>query len=301
MQRTLPVRIPSGKSFTLIPILADTIKLRQKWQQPKPKREPFTWEIFEAFHKAVLKATKHDKSAYLDSTAACFDWLCLGCFTGSRAGEYAQTVAPKGQYSKVPASMAAGKWQNTPIAFMLADFTLYDKYHRKIHISLAILTSGAQVCEVHISFRFDKGKLNFQIRKFRRTGSFLCPVEAVLSILLRAHILQVPAHEPLGVYRCDKKGNYTYLRSTDIITTVRKICVLAYPDKNHYLRVNITSLVAHSNRVTAAMALRAMGKSIEEIAFRIRWAKESVEYYLRECSFTIDDLTACAIHGAMVL
>ena len=197
--------------------------------------------------------------------------------------------------------MAAGKWQNTPIPFMLADFTLYDKYHRKIHISLAILTSGAQVCEVHISFRFDKGKLNFQIRKFRGTGSFLCLVEAVLSILLRAHILQVPSHEPLGVYRCDAKGNDTYLRSADIITTVRKICIIAYPDENHYLRVNITSLVAHSNRVTDAMALPAMGKSIEEIAFHIRWAKKSVEYYLSECGFTINDLTACAIQGAMVL
>lgn len=48
---------------------------------------------------------------------------------------------------------------------------------------------------------------------------------------------------------------------------MRQAVVEAYPDPNHYLRLNIKRIDAHSNRVTAAVALSNAGMSIDDIAF----------------------------------
>jgi DNA-binding NarL/FixJ family response regulator len=79
---------------------------------------------------------------------------------------------------------------------------------------------------------------------------------------------------------------------------MRAACEAAYPDPTHYLRIHIKRLVSHSNRVTAAVALRAAGLSIEDIAYRLRWKAASVETYLRECYQSIGDVTQKAITGA---
>ena len=129
----------------------------------------------------------------------------------------------------------------------------------------------------------------------------MCPVEAGLSILRRALILKVSDKEPLGVYRKGDRGRYTYLRSSEIIDVVREACRRAYPDKKHFLRVHIDRLVAHSNRVTAAVALKLQGWSEEEIVDRIRWTVASVKHYLRESSHLIGTMTASAIAGAQLL
>jgi hypothetical protein len=72
-----------------------------------------------------------------------------------------------------------------------------------------------------------------------------------------------------------------------------------YPDPNHYLRVNITRIASHSNRITAAMALARQKFSVDAIAFRHRWQPQSVQHYLRECVSDLDDFTAATIAGAM--
>lgn len=79
---------------------------------------------------------------------------------------------------------------------------------------------------------------------------------------------------------------------------MRTACKAAYPDATHYMRLNINRLVSHSNRVTAAVALRAAGISIDDIAYRLRWKAASVETYLRECYQAIGDITLKAIPGA---
>ena len=82
---------------------------------------------------------------------------------------------------------------------------------------------------------------------------------------------------------------------------MRDACRKAYPDPKHFLRINITRLVAHSNRVTAAVALFVQGWTIERIADRLRWTPASVKHYLRESSHAIGDMTTSAIKGVMVL
>jgi hypothetical protein len=61
-------------------------------------------------------------------------------------------------------------------------------------------------------------------------------------------------------------------------------CIWAYPNPQHYMRIHIASVVAHSDHITAAVSLKLGGAySNEEIAFRLRWHVSSVLTYLREC------------------
>ena len=90
------------------------------------------------------------------------------------------------------------------------------------------------------------------------------------SILRRASTLKVPAGNPVGAFRNHPSGSFTYLQSADIIKVMRMSVDFAYPDPNHYYRLNRAAIVTHSNRVTAAVALYANGRPIPEIAFRLR-------------------------------
>ena len=219
-----PIREISGKTTKLLSIYGDTISLCQKWSEPKSKRAGYTWRIFLALREMKKEATQDDITCYLDLYPTAFDWLRLGCFTGSRAGEYAQTVAKKGEFSKVPDDAASGQWAGYAIAFIKGDFTLLTEGMVVLPNTLATLDEPDQIFETHVRFRFDKGKENFAIRKFRRTRSFMCPVKAILSILRRALILNVSDMEPVGVYRTGTRGRYTYLRSSEIIKIVREAC-----------------------------------------------------------------------------
>jgi DNA-binding NarL/FixJ family response regulator len=88
-------------------------------------------------------------------------------------------------------------------------------------------------------------------------------------------------------------GASIFLEGKDIQYVMHTAYKAAYPDATHYMHIkNITRLVSHSNRVTAAVALHAAGLSIEYIAYRLRWKAASVETYLRECYHkSIGDVT----------
>ena len=128
---------------------------------------------------------------------------------------------------------------------------------------------------LHVRFRFDKSKNNFTIRKFKRLpGMVVCPVKRALSILQRADILGVPQDYPIGAHRPirGKQQAFALLNGEDVKTVMQQACVLAYPDSNHYLRLNIDLIMAHSNRIAAAVALLNAGASIPVIAYRLRWS-----------------------------
>ena len=291
------------KKEELISSLKDLIDQRSNWQQPRAKREPYTFLMFQALADFIEKETASNPAACLDLFAAVYDWVRLGIFTGSRVGEYAQSTAPKGQYSRVPQSLAAGPWAGKPIAFIAADFEFFTAQHTLIpHTPEHLFLCPDNAFELHITFRFDKSPRNFVKKKYRRGAGIFCPIDAAISIIARAHLLKVPAHEPIGVIRdpTTKKG-YTYLRSCQIIKVMRKACVWAYPDENHYMRINVDRIDSHSNRVTAALALRAMGVDIPSIAARLRWKPESVDHYLRECDSMIQQFTHTAYSGAFLL
>lgn len=284
----------SGPTPKLVPLLHDTIQLRQKWQQPREKRLPYTLPMFQILYEQVTSALRCDPLSFLDLQAAVFDWVRLGIFTGCRASEYAQTKAKKGEFSKVPNTAHAGSWAGTPIAFMASDFAFYDDSMHLLTHHQAI-NNPSIIYEFHLRYRFDKSSANFTIKKYSRGVDYLCPIDAAVTILARAYFLDIGELCPVGIYR--HANGYTYIRSDDVIRVMRQACIDAYPDPRHYLRVHIRSIVSHSNRVTAAVVLRSMGLDIHAIAFRLRWQPDSVQHYIRECNHTVEEVTRTAFKG----
>lgn len=153
---------------------------------------------------------------------------------------------------------------------------------------------------LHLRFRYDKSPRNFSVRRFGRSGhKWLCPVLAAISIIRRALRLEVDPNHPVGVFRKDSSGEYTFLQSSgDIIPLLHQAIRDSFPEDHYYVQ-NIHWFTAHSFRVTAALALYNVGWTREEIAFRLCWVPQSVEHYIHECASRIDHLTIQALKGAL--
>ena len=82
---------------------------------------------------------------------------------------------------------------------------------------------------------------------------------------------------------------------------LKRICIAAYPDSSHYMRLHIGCLMSHSLRVTACIALAAAGISHEENAFRLRWSVPSVQFYLRDSEADVGRFTTAAVKGALTI
>jgi hypothetical protein len=184
------------------------------------------------------------------------------------------------------------------LAFIADDFVFYSNSQHIIpHSDVSACHASAQIRTVHIRFRYDKSKENFLIRKFQVLDHpIFNPVDAIVSIFRRAQYLRVPMNEPLGVFRA-QSSSYQFIKDTTVCKVMRHACCLAYPDPAHQLRVNIRRLVAHSNRVTAAVCLQQGGATTDEIAYRLRWQPASVPTYLRECYSAIGDMLQKALLG----
>ena len=211
-----------------------------------------------------------DPIRLLDRVPAIYDWTRLGVFTGSRLGEYGQSKPRTGElFATVPQNPDAGEWAGTPLAFIREDFTYYDAgRHLLPRSDLQQLRQHAE--EVHVRFRYDKSTTNFAIRKYRRMRhTFMCAVDSSISILERANSLAIPASFPIGAYRSKTSGDYKFIRGDDVSKVMRYTCTIAYPDIRHYMRQHIDCIMAHSNRVTACLALHQAGVSEEEIAHRL--------------------------------
>jgi hypothetical protein len=239
----------------------------------------------------------------LDRISALYDWICLGIFAGLRLGEFGQSVLPTGSkadaYDPLPSDNPniPQRWQGTPKAFVLDDFTFFDV--RLTLIPHATLLENPEAAEfVHIRWRYDKGKFNFTTKKYQRQhGTLVCPVKRAASIVFRALVLQLPAlTAPIGVFVGNNAQRYT-IRGHHIRDFIQESCVRAYPNPQHYLRTHINELQAHSLRITACVALDNAGVPHETIAFRLRWNSDAVKGYLRDCYRHIGDLTAKSVSG----
>jgi hypothetical protein len=288
------------KQPALHPFLREQLTQRSNWKKSRDKIEPFTAPMFASLHH-LIQASKDPTSTFVSPLAAIFDWTRLGVFTGSRLGEYGQSRRPKHtRFNTVPSSVDAGVWAGRAIAFLAEDFTFYTPAMLVINqANVSLFHASASIAEVHIRFRFDKSKENFTIRKFRSSGHpYLDPIDACVSIFRRAQYLRVPSDEPLGVYSSNP-SSYSFIADTVVKRVMQQACRLAYPDPAHEMRVKIHRIVAHSNRVTAAVCLQQGGASIDEIAFRLRWQPGSVPTYLRECYQGVGEILQKAIVGIL--
>jgi hypothetical protein len=291
----------SYKRIFLHPYLHEKIMQRTIWSKPDQLKEPFTYRMLAEHAKVLYTKSSEYRYSFLGLDYVVWDWLRLGVFTGSRLAEYAQSNLRASQrYQTIPMSGDSGEWAGMALAFIAADFTFFDLSNCSIQPE-DILGAYKQkrIQMVHIRFRFDKSATNFSIRKFTATtDSILDPVAAAVSIIRRAKMLRVPLHEPIGVYTKDATAVPSFLRDYHITPILRQMCVRAYPQPNHYLRIHIHRLVPHSNRVTAAVCLKMGGAPDEEIAFRLRWKVASVPTYLRECFQEVGSIMLSTLQGA---
>lgn len=282
------------------PFIEEVVAQRRAWDRPRSKKEAITMDMFDNAQQHIIDMLRNNRAAFLSRPAAVHDFACLCAFTGSRAGEYAQTKAKRGIYNRIPFSADAGEWAGMPLAFIRADFTFWSENGTELN-KADLPSLRKQANEVYIRFRYDKSLNNFTIRKFKRTGHrFLCPVLACCNTIFRADLLTVPPLEPVGVFRPQKrqKEGYTFLTNNDVTDELRYTCLRTYPDKTHYMNINHKCVMAHSGRVTAAVALYTAGQSYETIAFRLRWSVQSVTHYIREQCQHIGDLCQAVLTGA---
>jgi hypothetical protein len=291
----------SHKRIFLHPYLHEKINQRSIWSKPEQLKEPFTYRMLQV-HATMLSATASGhQTSFTGLEYVVWDWLRLGVFTGSRLAEYAQSNLRASQrFQTIPNTLDSGKWAGMALAFLAEDFTFFDFQHCCVpHADIVHEYKQKRIQMVHIRFRFDKSKTNFSIRKFMVTNDMILnPVDAAVSIIRRAQLLKVPPKEPLGVYSPEDSKQYRFLRDYHITPILRRMCVRAYPDPSHYLRLHIHRLVPHSNRVTAAVCLKMGGAADEEIAFRLRWNVASVPTYLRECFQEVGTIMLSTLQGA---
>jgi hypothetical protein len=281
------------------PYIREQLAQRAAWSQPKKKKEPYTLDMF-LLLADFLHSSRDATVAFLTVEHAVFDWTRLGLFTGSRVSEYAQTRLKAGiRYNTIPQTPDAGMWAGQPLAFVRADFTFYSDSHEIVPLSDIVQYHRLQqIVAVHIRFRFDKSPTNFSVRKFQTTKDpILDPVAAAVSCIHRTDLLNFKEWELIGVYYSSRQGA-RFLRDYNVSKVMRQACMWAYPNPLHYMRVNIQSIVPHSNRITAAVSLKLGGASDEEIAFRLRWHVSSVSTYLRECFQQVGTLIQQTLAGA---
>jgi hypothetical protein len=250
-------------------------------------------------------AAIYGKQAFVGKLHALWDWQCLALFTGSRISEYGQSKGTADKpWDTVPNTTDAGEWAGMPLAFVESDVTFYDISERIVdHAKCDKRHCHATIHSVHLRFRYDKSKENFTIKTYRRQpqSPIICPVQALINICRRAHQLQIPFSEPIGQFRDVGTPHHQWrqcLKSKDVVWNLRSACILAYADESHYCRINCNRLVTHSNRVTAAVCLMIGGMSLDDIALRLRWKRDSVPTYLREHVAFIDRTMQGAIAGA---
>jgi len=293
-----------SKGKTWHPLLAEVLAQRRNWGAPKPRKEPVTSLMFEAMFALSQQIIQEDPSASLDEFCALTDWCLLGTHTGSRLGEYGQSTGGclvPSIFARVPDVPDAGEWAGSPLAFINTDFVFYDKDRVLIPQATLLGRHPPTPMEFHTRFRYDKSTTNHTWRRYcALPGNFFCPVTKGLSIVRRAAALGVPPGFPLGAYR-SPAGSFRYINGSRMSLFLKRICVVAYPDPDHYMRKHIDCLVSHSMRVTACVALDAAGMTHEEIAFRLRWSIASVRFYLRDSVADIGRFTKAAVLGALAL
>ena len=157
-----------------------------------------------------------------------------------------------------------------------------------------------QVRFLQVRFRFDKAGRNFSVRKFSVTNDphLKC---AAIHILHCADLLKVPLNKPICAFLPEKSAcSFKFLTQEQVTKVLHAAVVAAYPDKNHYLCLNLHCIISNSHRVTAAVGLHLAGCPREEIAWRLWWGDvQSVPVYLHNCFQDIGKQVKLTLTGAL--
>lgn len=101
------------------PAIAQRLAFYRKWDAVRPKREPYTMEMFDTFRLQVEKAEKiGGESAFLTIPSLVYDTQTLGIFTGSHVSEYAQSKGARHIVSRTPPQPGAPATTHTTQRFI---------------------------------------------------------------------------------------------------------------------------------------------------------------------------------------
>lgn len=205
------------------------------------------------------------------------DWLMLGRYAGLRKSEWCQSNLDS--YERIK------RWPGKPaMAFIAADFTFLGKNEE---ILRAHELTDDLVHYVTICWRHQKNKQHGQKITFARDPADprFCPVRAALRIYLRSLRLQVPPHEPVGVFR-DTDGTRRFITDTMVASYFRDAASKVLRIKRDSPDLQLWS--THSLRVTAANLLHRKQMSDSFIQSRLRWRSNTFLDYLRNTIYAAE-------------
>ena len=280
------------------PALQLVYQSMSKWKKKSSKALPLSPAIIS--HLVTIASL----SPQFSESACIRDAVILGCFTGSRCGEYCSGKAHKGDaFGKVPHNILTAEFAGWPIAFCSADFYFLNATHHIVPWTDAD-SAGTMV---RIRFRYDKGGgCNFSERTFHKVScddpalSFLCPVKTCFRILLRWSSISNNPLSPVFCWRESPKSKHRFLADIRVTAALRTAVTAMYPDPTHLYRVNIKDVRTHSVRVYACLALNDAGLSHHEIEYKLRWASKAWMVYLRENMAKIPSQTLAVFLAAFV-
>jgi hypothetical protein len=223
-----------GNKLILAHFIANKIAQPRKWQQPRPKREAYTFAMLSKLNSQVVKMEMANPNSFLQRHSLVFNTQCLGIFTGSRVSEYSQSKGKLTDVSHVPAPPGTPKELILPIAFVAGDFVfLSDKGIEVPHLDLFRKPNLAT--QLLITFHHDKSGRNYAVRKYGKRRDWLCPIKAATKLLYRAMLLDIPSHNPIYAHRPARTSATRWLQDTDVTETMRKVCINTYTNPNHFL------------------------------------------------------------------
>lgn len=209
---------------------------------------------------------------------AILDWTILGRYTGARQSEWCQETGTK--YKRIE------EWPNKPaLAFIISDFSFLDRNKRNMSISLH--TNPTEAHYVRIKWRKQKNGDNGEEIDFARDHKHtsFCPVLAAVRIIQRAQRLNLPRHEPIGVFKT-KPGDRRFITANTVAkqfqAAAKHVHNIAPNDKH------LKQWTTHSIRVTAANLLHRERFADSFIQKRLRWKSTSFLMYLRNTIYAAD-------------
>ena len=176
----------TGKVRKLHPFLRAQLEDRRRFQQPTPKKEPYTMDMFLALHRWLTAAPK-GHSLFLGKVSCVYDWPRLGIITGFRIGEYGQNdVSRDRPFNRLPFDNdVPAEFRGLPVAMIADDFSFFDPSYTLIsHRDLERRSQLDEVTWLEIRWRYDKSAHNYA----KLGHSIFCPVGDAISIIRRSQL-----------------------------------------------------------------------------------------------------------------
>ena len=230
-----------------------------------------------------------DKLSELSNEGSCHGarrviwlWTAEGRLGGFRQQEYAQDTKTTKKYYTPPNGARILR------AFIVKDFIFYNTDGMMIMLPTT-RAERKKVRALGTHFKVQKNRRNGQIIKHGRNAQFpkYCAVEIGMELVDNARALGQTDDDPLGVFQ-DEDGSTKYVTGDMVTDWLRFVARLVFPAISD---AELSLILTHSIRVTAAVLLHEAGKDGTYIKLRLRWDSEAYNVYLRNSDIIVEQHT----------